>query len=69
VRVEDAKKMYGSSSTVAAGAATTTAGAGLAFTGAHVLALVVLAVGLLFAGMSMLGLSRRWRRPRAVDNG
>jgi hypothetical protein len=69
VRVEDVTDMYGNSSTVAAGAATTTAGAGLAFTGAHVLAIVVLGVGLLFAGMSLLGLSRRWRGPRRVDNG
>ena len=61
--------MYGNSSTVVDGPATMAAGAGLAFTGAHVLGLVVIGVGLLFLGMSVLGLSRRWRRPRAVNNG
>ena len=50
--------MYGSH-IVTTGAATTTAGVGLAFTGAHVIGLVVLGVGLLFAGLSLLGLARR----------
>jgi hypothetical protein len=38
---------------------TTATGGGLAFTGAHVLGLVVLAIGLIFAGLSLLGLARR----------
>ena len=54
--------MYGSSSTASAGLATTTAGAGLAYTGAHVLGMIVLGVGLLFAGLSMYTLTFRRRR-------
>jgi hypothetical protein len=51
--------MYGNSHLISASAATTTAGAGLAFTGAHVVGLIVLATGLLFVGLSLLGLARR----------
>jgi hypothetical protein len=54
--------MYGSSHLASAGAATTAAGSGLAFTGAHVLGLLVLATGLLFAGLSMVTVARRRRK-------
>ncbi len=54
--------MYGNSHIVSAGVATSSTGAGLAFTGAHVLGLVVLSVGLMFVGLSLLGLARGWRR-------
>jgi hypothetical protein len=55
--------MYGSNPVVTASATTTGVGAGLAFTGAHVVGLVVVGVGLLFAGLSLLGLARRRPRP------
>jgi hypothetical protein len=53
--------MYGTSDPVSAGVAATTAGTGLAFTGAHIIGLVVLGIGLLCSGLTLLTLARRRR--------
>ena len=50
--------MYNSTVSHSAGPTTAAAGAGLAFTGTHLLALVIIGVGLLVAGVSMLCFGR-----------
>jgi hypothetical protein len=50
--------MYNSTVSDPAGVSTAAAGASLAFTGAHVLALVIIGTGLLVAGLSILCFGR-----------
>jgi hypothetical protein len=58
--------MYSTNALATTGATTATGAAALAFTGSHVVGLVVLAVSLVFAGATLLAFTHR--RRKTTDN-